>query len=73
MHATYWVWTHRVNKIWLQSQELEGASERFVATRRDLASLDWTELRDRWEWSHVVRATFARAAFVALLIAALAP
>ena len=73
MHATYWVWTHPVNKIWLQGQKLEGASQHFFATQRDLAERDWTELRDRWEWSHVLRASFATVALVALLMAGLAP
>lgn len=73
MHATYWVWTHPVNKIWLQDQKREGASRRFFATQRDLADRDWTELRDRWEWSHVLRASFATVALVALLMAGLAP
>ena len=72
MHATYWVWTHPVNKIWLKDQKLEAASEHFFATSRDLASHDWTELRDRWEWSHVLRAAFAMVALIALLVAGLA-
>lgn len=72
MHATYWVWTHPINKIWLHDQDLEGASKRFFATSRDLADRDWTVLRDRWEWSHVARAVCAIVAFVALLVAALA-
>ncbi len=24
MHATYWVWTHPVNKIWMRDREVEG-------------------------------------------------
>ena len=24
MHATYWVWTHPVNKIWLKDQKFQG-------------------------------------------------
>jgi hypothetical protein len=30
---------------------------------------DWTELRDRWEWSHVARAALAVASLVALVVA----
>ena len=63
MHASYWVWTHPVNKIWLQDQKLEGAAQRFFATQRDLADRDWTELRDR----------FAMVALIALLMTGLAP
>ena len=72
MHATYWVWTHPINKIWLRDRKLAGGGERFFATSRDLAGRDWTELRDRWEWSHVLRATFSTVALIALLIAGLA-
>ncbi len=72
MHATYWVWTHPVNKVWLRDRKLEGANERFFSTSRDLADRSWTDLRDRWEWSHAARAAFAMVAFVALLFAALA-
>jgi hypothetical protein len=32
--------------------------------------LDWTKLRDRWEYSHVARAACAMVGFVALIIAA---
>ena len=28
----------------------------------------WTELRDRWEYSHVARAVFAFSSLVALLV-----
>jgi len=73
MRATYWVWTHPANKIWLQDQKVGGAGERFFATGRDLARRDWTELRDRWEWSRVARASFAIVALIALLVAGLAP
>jgi hypothetical protein len=30
---------------------------------------DWKELRDRWEYSHVVRAVLAVIALIALLVA----
>jgi hypothetical protein len=73
MHTTYWVWTHPINKIWLRDQDLRGPSARFFETSRDLAGRDWTELRDRLEYSHVVRAVLAAAALIALLVAALAP
>jgi len=32
-------------------------------------SPDWTELRDRWEYSHVARAGFALVSFIALVMA----
>jgi len=73
MHATYWVWTHPVNKIWMRDREVEGVGARFFASGwGGLAGQDWTQLRDRWEYSHVARAVFAMVALIALLVAALA-
>ena len=34
-----------------------------------IEDLTWTELRDRWEWSHVARAALAVASLVALVVA----
>jgi len=72
MHATYWVWTHPVNKIWMRDRGVEGVGARFFAAGWDrLAAQDWTQLRDRWEYSHVARAAFAMVALIALVVAAL--
>ena len=73
MHATYWVWTHPINKIWMRDREVEGVGARFFAAGwGGLAGQDWTQLRDRWEYSHVARAVFAMVALIALLVAILA-
>lgn len=61
MHAAYWVLTHPVNNFWLKDVKLEGAGGRFFAfdpLRReaDTHTPEWTVLRNRWEWSHVLRA-----------------
>ncbi|WP_373414533.1 anthrone oxygenase family protein [Ensifer aridi] len=61
MHATYWILTHPVNNFWLKDTRLEGVGARFFAVGASRGSdekrgEDWTALRDRWEWSHVVRA-----------------
>jgi hypothetical protein len=73
-HGLYWVFTHPVNKIWLQKQNLGGAGASFFATGGASPSVQsWTILRDRWEYSHVARAVFAGLAFVFLLIAAIRP
>jgi hypothetical protein len=70
--AVYWLVTHPVNKFWLEGQELSRAGSSFFSfgagtdkTRRPA----WTELRDRWEYSHVARAVLAFASFTALIIA----
>lgn len=70
MHVTYWVLTHPLNNFWLGSTKLTGAGIRFFAlgasrTSDDLQQADWTVLRDRWEFSHAVRAGFG---FLSLLL-----
>jgi hypothetical protein len=73
MHAAYWLLTHRVNRFWLAGTELEGMGKGFFGTggRDEGAAPDWTELRDRWEGSHVIRAALGVLSFV-LLAAAVA-
>ena|SRR5437868_13656230 len=75
MQAAYWVFTHPVNRVWLKGEKLSGFSSGFFSfrTKRQESTRDpdWTELRDRWEYSHVVRAGFAFVSFVAILVALL--
>jgi hypothetical protein len=74
MHAVYWVVTAPVNKVWLKGQQLSKAGTTFfrMNTRDDMAPDDeWTALRNRWEYSHVVRAMLVTGAFV-LLVSVLA-
>ena len=73
-HALYWLVTHPVNKAWLDGESLQGAGGTFFAAGRALsAGRTWTELRNRWEYSHVARALFAGLAFLALVVAAARP
>ena len=71
IHAVYWLLTHPVNNFWLKDFKPRGAGAKFFAigTRnsqgRSLAA-DWTQLRDRWEHSHVVRAVLGFIGFVLL-------
>ena len=77
MHAVYWLGTHPVNDFWLQGEKLSGLGSGFFAwgsaSRRRRQSeprpVDWTDLRNRWEYSHVARAGLAALSFIALLIA----
>jgi Domain of unknown function (DUF1772) len=74
MHGIYWVLIHPVNKFWLRDQQLHGAGAAFFAVGRGNASgrsadRDWTVLRDRWEYAHVVRAVFAMLSLVSLTAA----
>jgi hypothetical protein len=75
MHAVYWLVTHPVNKFWLKDTAISGAGNAFFATDAVqggiAAPTHWTTLRDRWEYSHVVRAGMAFAA-LALIAAAVA-
>jgi hypothetical protein len=58
MHAAYWLLTHPVNNFWLKDFDLQGAAARLFAIDRARNSHepDWVLLRDRWEYSHVLRA-----------------
>jgi Domain of unknown function (DUF1772) len=61
MHAVYWLLTHPVNNFWLKDFQLKGTAARFfgadgVAHPDGSGTPEWTELRDQWEYSHVIRA-----------------
>jgi Domain of unknown function (DUF1772) len=76
MHAAYWLLTHPVNNFWLREVKPGGLGGRFfdfdpLKHRRDAGAPDWTELRDRWENSHLIRALLGFVA-LALLVAAVA-
>jgi hypothetical protein len=71
-HAAYWIFTHPVNRFWLQREELSGLGRGFFSLgtkRADTRPPAWTDLRDRWEYSHVLRAGLASVSFIALIIA----
>jgi hypothetical protein len=74
-HLAYWLFTHSVNKCWLEANKLEGFVGGFIklnplqqsapsASRDD----DWRALRNRWEYSHVLRAALACFSFVCLAV-----
>lgn len=74
MHAVYWVLTHPVNNFWLKDVQLRGLGAGFFSFGLpkhggDAQALDWTALRDRWEYSHVVRAGLAVLGFILLVTA----
>jgi hypothetical protein len=74
MHAAYWLLTHPVNNFWLRDTGLEGAGARFFSfgsPERVDAGDGWVTLRDRWEFSHVVRAILGMIGLI-LLAAAVA-
>lgn len=72
MNAIYWLFTHPVNKFWLESTRLGGAGKSFFSIGADEGNAaDWTEMRDRWEYSHLARAVVSTLALV-FLVSALA-
>lgn len=76
MHAAYWLLTHPVNNFWLKDFKLKGFGAGFFAfgplERAGASSTpDWTALRDRWEYSHVIRAGLGLLSLT-LLVAAVA-
>lgn len=74
MHAVYWIVTAPVNKIWLKGQQLSKAGSAFFRMNKrgkEAQEIEWTALRDRWEYSHIARAVLVTTA-LALLVTALA-
>lgn len=73
MQAVYWLFTHPVNKVWLEGEKLSGFGSGFFSfgtNKEKNRSVSWTQLRDRWEYSHVARAGLALVSLTALVIAA---
>jgi hypothetical protein len=74
MHGVFWLVTQPVNRVWLEHQQLRGASAAFfgVGAAREsqpIADRNWTVLRDRWEYSYLARAVLAALSLVALVAA----
>jgi hypothetical protein len=75
MQAVFWLVTQPVNRYWLKGEKLGAFSSRFFSLGTQRSSLDpsrplsWTQLRDRWEYSHVARAGFALVSLVAIVVA----
>jgi len=76
MHVAYWVCTHPVNKSWLEREPLKGMGAGFFAldplgrgAPRRSSSDDWQRLRNRWEYSHVLRAALAGVSLVCSIAA----
>jgi hypothetical protein len=67
-HAVFWLVTQPVNKYWLIGANLSGLGAAFFG-KAPAAQADWAALRDRWEYSHLVRAVLSMTAFVLLVVA----
>lgn len=76
MQAVYWLFTHPVNKFWVEGEDLGRFGSGFFSFGANRSPLgneprppDWTRLRDRWEYSHVARAALALVSLISLVVA----
>jgi hypothetical protein len=77
MQIVFWIYTQPANRFWLQNagERVGNAGTRFFAfspaghSGTTGAAVDWIRLRDRWEYSHIVRAGLVFLSFVSLLLA----
>jgi hypothetical protein len=69
-HATYWLITHPVNQFWVEGIDMSGAGSSFFSAFTGYGEArHWTELRNIWEASHVIRAGFAALGLIAIAMA----
>ena len=75
MQLVFWLVTQPVNRFWLKNHELSAAGERFFGvgqTKRPVRNTNnenWRHLRNRWEYSHAIRAVLSAAALIVMVIA----
>jgi hypothetical protein len=76
VQAVFWLITQPVNRYWLRSQQLKGLGAKFFSadahTRpgpNESATRDWKIMRNRWEYSRLLRAVLSGIALIAMLIA----
>src|SRR5690606_17975327 len=74
MQAVFWFITQPVNRFWVSGLNMGHTGSAFFATgtgNHAGQAVPWTTLRDRWEYSHVVRALLCLLAFGAMLASVL--
>jgi hypothetical protein len=71
MHATYWLITHPINAFWLKETKLSASATSFFGKQSgsSASSATWQDMRDRWEYSHMLRALMAGASLVFMTLA----
>ena len=77
MHAIFWTITQPVNRFWLKNQPLNRLGRKFFSAKpvsqqpeqSEANGENWESMRDRWEYSHLVRAGLSVVALIALTIA----
>lgn len=75
VQLVFWVITQPVNRYWLRSKQLNGLGAKFFSidgkqqpTQVESVNKDWRAMRDRWEYSHLLRAIFSGIALIAILV-----
>ena len=72
LHLVYWMLTHPVNNFWVKDVKMNRPGTRFFglspAPRRGGQEPEWTELRDQWERSHLIRAVLGVVGLLLLTI-----
>jgi hypothetical protein len=75
MQIVFWIYTQPANRFWLESVKIGNLGAGFFAlspaerSGRENNAVDWRRLRDRWEYSHIVRAGLVFLSFLFLLLA----
>ena len=74
MHGAYWLLIHPINNFWVKDIAIGKASSLFFGInamdgRDDAHAPDWRALRNRWEYSHAVRAFLGLTSQTLLVIA----
>jgi hypothetical protein len=79
MQSVYWVVIHPINKYWLEAAKrtpgrLAGTFFSHDPLNRGAipvhsGEVEWTTLRDHWEYSHIARAALAFLSFLLVLLA----
>ena len=72
LHLVYWMLTHPVNNFWVKGVKMNRTGARFFglssAPRSGGQEPEWTELRDQWERSHLIRAALGVVGLLLLTI-----
>jgi hypothetical protein len=73
MQLVFWTVTQPVNRHWVAGLPLSGAARSFFSAgqgaHQTVIDDSCVRFRDRWEYSHIVRAIFAAISLIAVTIA----
>ncbi len=68
-HGTYWLMTHPINNFWVKDVATSAAGSTFFSIFAGTRTGDWTELRNVWELSHVIRACWHMLSLISIAMA----